>query len=267
MTSPTVAIVRCDEGTRLAASDDFLLTEWERGAAASIAHDGRRAEWIAGRVAAKWLLAEGARPARSDIRRDHSGAPVVFTKGARDDTVRLSIAHRGGWAVAAVCRGGVVGVDVELVGPRQPSFYEFNMSPAERRWMSLAPTSEADRLGTLLWVLKEAALKTGIAPALTVWEIGAIELDVRVPASRIAAIWNDADLMHAGELTAVPVDIPVAGASRSSPTAAFGTMGDLVIAVVHQHSDFLEGAMARRQSAAFVTSAFDLGSDSTRRMA
>lgn len=218
-------------------------------------------------MAAKWLLAEGTGPARWEIRRDDRGAPVAFAEGVRDDDVRLSIAHRGGWAVAAMCRGGVVGVDVELVAPRQPAFYEYNMSPAERRWMSLAPASDADRLGTLLWVLKEASLKTGIARALTVWEIGAIELDLRAPASRIAAIWDEADLLQGNELTALPVHIPVASASRSPVTAAFGTVGDLVVAVVHQHSELSDGAAPRRHSAAFVAPALDLGFDSTRRMA
>lgn len=259
--------MRCDDATRLAASDDFKLTAWERDAAANIAHDGRRADWIAGRVAGKWLLAEGRTPARWEIRRDENGAPVVFAEGVRHDEVRLSIAHRGGWAVASVCRGGVVGVDVELVASRQPSFYEYNMSPAERRWLALAPMSAVDRLGTLVWALKEAYLKTGISPALTVWEIAAIELDLAAPAARIAAMWDEADLLHGGELSGLPVHIAVAGTSRSAVTAAFGIVGDLVVAVVHQHSDLLEGATARRQSAAFVAPALDVGFDSTRRMA
>lgn len=266
-----MAMIPCDVAEQAALGRDSLLTAWERARAASIAHARRRVEWIAGRVAAKWLQLdrvhtvpdESSRSAalewppalrrlgvgeldafapalyrRVELRRDDDGAPRLAWDGAALDGGRVSIAHGGGWALAAINPSGEVGVDLEEVAPRWPGFYETCLSAREREWMRGAPAADADRIGTLLWVLKESCLKTGASVARTVWEIGAIDLELATPADVVLARWPAVDGPGAARLAVLHTNVSLTRAPPSDDRAparvhvAYGGVGRLVVGVV-----------------------------------
>jgi 4'-phosphopantetheinyl transferase EntD len=253
--------VRCADAAQLAFGSPSLLTDWEHETATGIAHDRRREEWVAGRIAAKWLklrhdatstnatwppplehasadelaAVSAARYQSVEVRRGDDGAPIF----AGDAAPCVSIAHRSGWGVAALSYEGAVGIDLEAIGPRRPAFYDSTMSAAERRWMRGAAGSDAEYLGTLLWTLKEACLKTGASAAHTVWEIGAIDLDMTTPATEIAATWAKAAAGDGPALVDLPANLPLARGLDSWFQAAYGEVGGLVIGVVAERtSDF-----------------------------
>jgi hypothetical protein len=184
---------------------------------------------------------------RVEVRRDDDGAPFVAWDGSPADDVRVSIAHAGGWAVAALATHAV-GVDLEEVAPRPPGFNESYLSAAELRLVHDVPAAERDRVGTLLWVLKEACLKTGASAARTVWELGAIELGIDTPATELVAAWPTADgsapaRMAPARLAALETGVRLTRAppddarKPARADAAYGGTNGLVVGVValHEH--------------------------------
>ncbi len=107
----------------------------------------RRSEWLAGRLAAKRLLAAGGEdPASLEIGMDRYGRPCCGDR-------LVSISHSNGWALAAWQPGSAfLGADLEKVEPRHPAWYRDYFSPAELP----APDPSA---ATRLWALKEAMMK------------------------------------------------------------------------------------------------------------
>jgi len=107
----------------------------------------RRSEWLAGRLAAKALLAEdGEKPAELEIGMDRLGRPCC---GAR----LVSISHSNGWALAAVKPGTTfLGADLEKIEERHPAWYSDYFHPSE------LPKPDPSE-GTRLWALKEALMK------------------------------------------------------------------------------------------------------------
>lgn len=112
----------------------------------------RRAEWRAGRLAARAALGALLGPAAEGlvVAREDDGAPVVV--GA---DVAVSISHGRRWAVAAAGRVARIGIDLCEVG-RAPNVERIaqRFLHAEERAL---PRSAAD--WALLWALKEAAAK------------------------------------------------------------------------------------------------------------
>lgn len=108
----------------------------------------RRKEWLAGRLAAKTLLAglRGGDLSSFEIAADHLGRPACG--GAL-----LSISHSNGWAMAVIKPGSTfLGADLEKIEARHPAWYADYFHPAE---LPEPDPSEATRL----WSLKEALLK------------------------------------------------------------------------------------------------------------
>lgn len=107
----------------------------------------RRTEWLAGRLAAKALLAEdGENPAALEIGMDRLGRPSC---GGR----LVSISHSNGWALAAVKPGsGFLGADLEKIEERHPAWYSDYFHPSE------LPKPDPSE-GTRLWAVKEALMK------------------------------------------------------------------------------------------------------------
>jgi 4'-phosphopantetheinyl transferase len=108
----------------------------------------RRAEWLAGRLAAKAVAGEGGEKPFSalEISSDLLGRPSCG--GAL-----LSISHSGGWAVAAAKPGSAfLGVDLEKVEERHPAWYTDYFHPTE------LPKPDPSE-GTRLWAIKEAVMK------------------------------------------------------------------------------------------------------------
>lgn len=108
----------------------------------------RRSEWLAGRVAAKALLAaSGGKPLSAyEITTDRLGRPCCG--GAL-----LSISHSGGWAMAAGKPGSAfLGADLEKIEERHPAWYRDYFHIFE---LPKPDPSEATRI----WAIKEALLK------------------------------------------------------------------------------------------------------------
>jgi 4'-phosphopantetheinyl transferase len=146
------------------------LSDAEREILDRFSREKRREEWLAGRRAAKYLLAHhlgaGAPPAsRIQVLPDEDRHPVASIVdergGARPLPVCLSISHRGGAAGAALLDAttGRVGIDIELMEPRSELIAEDYFTARERRMLARLDDGIARHGIALLWSLKEAALK------------------------------------------------------------------------------------------------------------
>lgn len=126
------------------------LSPSEAAVYAAFRMEKRRKEWLAGRLAAKSLLAaeHGAEKLDAyEIVQDKLGRPSC---GGR----LLSISHSNGWAMAALNPGGAIflGADLEKTEPRHPAWYKdyFNRSELPEPEPSAA---------TRIWTIKEALMK------------------------------------------------------------------------------------------------------------
>lgn len=130
------------------------LSADERTCVASFGSQKRRREFIAGRAAARSLLAAllSCDPAEVSLRVADDGAVDV-----PETPVHLSIAHSGPHAVAVIS-GSRVGVDVEEIVPRDPGLERFLMAPDQRGVINDWPYAREEAL-VLAWTLKEAVLK------------------------------------------------------------------------------------------------------------
>lgn len=249
-------VAALDELTRDGGS---LLTAREQEAVSRLKHATRRSESVAGRLVAKWLFVRQVADVADERReitwppethsvtpgaldavpqRDYGGIEILpgdggaprltSCDGTRADTVRISIAHRDGWAAAAVSRSVPIGVDLEVVAPRGPSFYEGCVSDRERQWLSGASPAHTECLATLLWAVKEACFKTGASTATSVWGIGAIDLDIRTPAEQVA---SSLAAHTSTRMQVLDLDVTVR-AAELHPRVAYATRGASTLAVM-----------------------------------
>jgi acyl transferase domain-containing protein/phosphopantetheinyl transferase len=134
--------------------------------------DQQRTLRLWGRIAAKEAarrlkLDEGGAsvyPSDLVIHTDSRGRPTLQTliEPARDDVPAISIAHTDGVAVALASRrtGDRIGVDVERVVERGPSFEAVAFSPAERALLDrVANAASRSEWIARLWCAKEALAK------------------------------------------------------------------------------------------------------------
>ena len=186
----------------------------ERALADALTVDKRRVDFIAGRIAAHRALARLGVAATACVLPEPdgaaAGAPRVWT-GASSPmatlmATQLSIAHGAGWAVALAAEGARVGVDLEAVEPRHPSFAAEAFAPAELAdWSAaLGPAVASDQLVTIAWSVKEALLKLagcGLRAPLPAMvpvrlELGRGVLSTReLGECRLALEWNDARVL------------------------------------------------------------------------
>jgi hypothetical protein len=89
------------------------------------------------------------------------GAPGLHWRGRAVRELSVSVTHAGGWAAVAVAGEGRVGLDLERIETRSPSFADL-FSPAERAWCAAQGGLPLHAALTLLWALREAALKAGV---------------------------------------------------------------------------------------------------------
>lgn len=178
----TRAHVSFDDARDVSGLVDDYLGPTEKPAFESMSGHGR-VPWLLGRVAAKdavrrHLLEQGFAdidPSRILVDNDANGRPLVRVRGARLATrgLQVSIAHKPAVAVAAAATFRVrstpagaagrpaagIGIDVEAVEPRSPSFERTVLTLGER---SMEPgTGEGrDTWLTRLWAVKEAVAKS-----------------------------------------------------------------------------------------------------------
>ena len=105
-----------------------------------------------------------------DLAKTEGGQP--YLKGQHAPTI--SITHSREWIACAIAPEGLVGVDLEVLKPRdwEPLIDQF-MHPKEAQWVMSAKGSERDIRGYTCWCRKEAWLK-------------ALGSGVTVPLERIA---------------------------------------------------------------------------------
>jgi len=125
------------------------LSEREAAVYAAFRIAKRKSEWLAGRLAAKSLMAEldgGKDLAGFEIASDLLGRPSC-------GLTLLSISHSNGWAMAALKPGSAfLGVDLEKIEERHPAWYSDYFHPSE------LPKPDPSE-GTRLWAIKEALMK------------------------------------------------------------------------------------------------------------
>ena len=206
------------------------LRETEVQEAAAIANRRRREEWVAGRIAAKYAFLCGERfheSAGSDelyLRRLNStdlatfsseeyrsvsvvrdqapgGGPARVGWSAGSDTVQVAISHSAGFSCASVVASagtaGVYSLDLETPAPRVPEFYLHTFTNRERNWVGDCAGSyglHPDWLYTLLWSARECLLKTPRFSDLSLWDMPALEIDIRDGAERLVRVHNSKNL-------------------------------------------------------------------------
>jgi 4'-phosphopantetheinyl transferase len=140
---------------------DAWLGARERAALAGLAVPHRRDDWRLGRWTAKAYVATwlGVDPARVEVLAAADGAPEAWLDGAPAG-VSLSLSHRAGRALAAVCAPPLaVGCDIELIEPRSDAFVREWLAPEEQALVAAADADGRPRLANLAWAAKEAAAK------------------------------------------------------------------------------------------------------------
>jgi 4'-phosphopantetheinyl transferase len=130
------------------------LSAEEEACIASFGAEKRRGEFVAGRAAARQLLAThlDVAPAQVPLRRAEDDAVDVEVPDWH-----VSIAHSGPHALAA-CARHHLGADLEHIEPRDPAITRFLFAPEDRGLVEALPY-DADAALILCWVLKEATLK------------------------------------------------------------------------------------------------------------
>jgi hypothetical protein len=178
------------DGTRDALRWAKVLSHRECRHVSLIGNPTRRAEWLAGRLLAKfvcsisvpWTERRDASAPTLDLvtgrevwRRARRGfacieivPPEPGERGGlqirgldreRDGSkIALSLSHAAGWVAVAVSVEGPVGVDIEAVTPRSDAFARDVFLEAERTW--IGRDLDVHPRATLLWTLKESAYKS-----------------------------------------------------------------------------------------------------------
>ncbi|ARN23039.1 4'-phosphopantetheinyl transferase family protein [Piscinibacter gummiphilus] len=144
-----------------------LLSATEQQRLARISSAKRRAEFLAGRLLLRRLLAAtlGGEARDWSLTAADDGPPLV----PADAGVRLALSHSGGWVAGAVS-ATAIGLDVETPGrARDVLALAANVcSPAEQARLTALQGPARDAAFRELWTLKEAWLKRrleGVAPA------------------------------------------------------------------------------------------------------
>jgi 4'-phosphopantetheinyl transferase EntD len=166
------------------------LHERERALCRGLHVDKRRVELVAGRVAAKRALGCDAARATAlcvlPATGARAGAPRLFADDGAPLATALSISHGADWAVAVASDEARVGVDVERVEARDPSFAAEAFADGELAgWAAaLGGGVEDPRVVTVAWCAKEALLKiegSGLRAVLPGIAPDAIELRSGAP--------------------------------------------------------------------------------------
>ncbi|HET8781209.1 MAG TPA: 4'-phosphopantetheinyl transferase superfamily protein [Pyrinomonadaceae bacterium] len=178
------------------------MKRWEQ-----ISSTHRKLEWVAARLAAKYLflsrfeLGQYALPREQrfvkltrDMLRRHSPwmyrsvevlppddgsqeKPVLTWCGTRRDE-NVSLSHANGVSCASISTMPTA-VDIEVATSRVGAFYRKTFTAAEQSWVTSSARDDefkASWFFTLLWTLKESALKLKLLTSATLWELPRIEI-------------------------------------------------------------------------------------------
>lgn len=137
------------------------LTPSERTFAAGLERPRRRADWLAGRLAAKLAtrraLEDAVGLSRLSVSYRPGGRPAATRDGDPLPGIWLAISHSGGVGLAAASSGSrPIGVDLERATGWIEELSEYALSGAERARL---PATAGEKEVLAHWTLKEAALK------------------------------------------------------------------------------------------------------------
>src|SRR4029077_2122149 len=145
----------------------------------------------------------------------------------------LSLAHTSGFSVACF-DVTAIGLDLEVPMPRNPAFYRVNFSAAERRWvegLSGSGRVDAERVYTLLWCLKESALKLCQTDEISVWRIPSIEIKIHAALEVLLDVFCGTSLKR--PLRTVHAEL-CTGGDTNCAEAAVATTPDAVLTVLRK---------------------------------
>lgn len=185
------------------------MTVSERDWLSRIRNEKRRKRWLAGRLAGKYLylsrqtdLESTFGPEQSrlvELTRHHirsfppsmyhgveilpglaGAAPRLCHADGAPGALEVSFSHTDELTCACLARGAV-GIDIERSVRRSEPFYRINFTGRETQWVrevsgqgNVCPAW----LYTMLWSLKESALKSIHGIGSSIWNIPNIEIDV-----------------------------------------------------------------------------------------
>lgn len=137
------------------------LSPPEHAACERLVTNARRADWLAGRLAAKLavcdVLGSGLEPAEVSVTYTPGGRPLPCWRGAVLGRLWLSISHSHGCGLAAVTLGSrPIGVDLEHASAHVEGLLDYALEAAERARL---PECVPPGVALTCWTLKEAALK------------------------------------------------------------------------------------------------------------
>ena len=143
------------------ANPNFLenyLTENEIEASQRFKNEKRKLEYFSGILASKECylkqLPTGVSYHDIEVQKDEKGKPFFYSYNEKQKIpIHLSISHSNDFSVAMISKNPV-GIDLELIESRSPSFYKEVFTESERKHIS-----ENDKLGTIYWTAKEAFSK------------------------------------------------------------------------------------------------------------
>lgn len=196
------------------------LSPDERAKYLSLSGERRKSEWLAGRLVAKHLFLnrlEGSRGIGSEfsgptlsnlsaaalgvyspwmyrkveVLSDGGGAPSLSWCGKKREE-SVSVAHAGGISCASIANGKPTAIDVETAVLRDGAFYRKTFTEAEKNWVARVAGGEPGRSDwsfTLLWTLKESALKLGWLGGASLWNLPRIEIDGLPARKQIEPLW------------------------------------------------------------------------------
>lgn len=249
-----IATMRTDRVTEDGFFD--LLSAREHECCLSIANGDRRKRWIGGRLLAKHLfltlmgvgeikrsqpklrrvdlaeLSEFPDWAYREVeilpRHERSRVPSLVWAG-RAHPLRISLAHASGLSAAGFGHGETIGIDIESPCKRTAAFYRTNFSPSERRWaetLSRYGEVDVDRGYTLLWCLKESALKSFRSDETSLWLLPRIEVKLECPLEPLAEVLGSSGLTHSVLVTEAEVR---KGGQRLAAEAALSATSEAIL--------------------------------------
>jgi phosphopantetheinyl transferase (holo-ACP synthase) len=226
----------------------------------TLASARRRQEWLGARMAAKYLFLHRLESPHADhddrvvtklSRETLVSLPlwmyrnVEVTTGRHPDRpslrfrwrgcetdMALSLSHTGHDACACMTAGDNVGIDLQKVEQRVGAFYRTNYAATERQWVERGTgcePSSRDWLYTLLWTVKEAALKAKALVQINPVSFGGVDVFELPPPETLLRACRQDD--WGGRLTRMTARIREGRNIRSLQVAIMGTQ-QMILTVV-----------------------------------
>lgn len=215
------------------AEDEALdyLTVGETKRLMSIKNEKRRKKWVVGRLAGKFLYLNRLRERDACPELDQAAFFLELTRGHLEafpssmyrrveilpdigssaniprvtipsdciqDSLGISISHTDFLSCACLSYyEASIGIDIEMPAFRLDAFYRNNFTNHEKEWVRKI-SGEGDIspqwLYTVLWSLKESALKSRHSLEASVWEVPNIEIDVLSEVTDWAKFYRQGEL-------------------------------------------------------------------------